>query len=105
MNIARSKIRPHFEAEYEVEKEYIKHYLALESIAEEARILDNNYLQKRLSEHEEVVKNEDNIETFAKFGLWKFNFLAVEEAADYIPLADTFRTNFFKLKRYNGTKG
>jgi hypothetical protein len=100
MNIARSKIKPHFEAEYEIEKEYIKHYLALESIAEEARILDNNYLQKRLNEHEEVVKNEDNIETFSKFGLWKFDFLSVEEAADYTVLADNFRTNFFKVPPY-----
>lgn len=41
--------------------------LALESLAEEAKIMDNQYLQKRLLEFQEIVKYPYNIQIFKQF--------------------------------------
>lgn len=73
---------------------------ALEAIAEEARISDNHYLQKKFNEAEELVKDPITIMKFAQYGLYNFDFVTVTEPEDYIRQSITFRNNFYNVKVY-----
>ena len=51
--------------------------LALEAIAEQARIDDNHSLQKKFNEAEEAVKDPDFIRKLYHHGLYNYDFVTV----------------------------
>ncbi len=53
--------------------------LALEAIAEQARISDNHSLQKKLNESEEQLTDAGKIAQLITYGLWNYDFVSVEK--------------------------
>ena len=71
--------------------------LSLEAIAEEARLTDNQTLQKRLSQAEENVKNPITKAKLMRYGLWGFDFVTVTSPEEYSQKADNFRAAFYDV--------
>ena len=57
LKFSLDKVKPALDKEYENEKEKKKFYLALEALAEDARLADANYLNLKLLEAQEQVKS------------------------------------------------
>jgi len=69
--------------------------LAMEAIAEAARISDNHSLQKKLNESEETITDPVLIAKLVDHQLWNYDFVTVEDPKEYFYRADIFRQKFF----------
>ena len=92
---SRQIYKPMFDKEYEHEKEFKRHMLAMEAIAEEAFIKDNNSLQKKLNESQESITSPVLISKLMQHDLWNYDFVTVNDPLEYSDRADSFREIFF----------
>lgn len=74
--------------------------LAMEAIAEAARISDNHSLQKKLTESEDTITNPNIIAKLVLHRLWNYDFVTVSDPSEYIQRADIFRQRFFGVSLF-----
>ena len=91
-------MKPALEEEYELEKEKKKFFLAMEALAEDARVMDAQYLTNALTEAQSHVRSPEIIALYHSWGLWDFDFIELASPEKYAEEAYTFRKRFFEVE-------